>query len=40
MEKSMILSLGIKFNGEEFDEFVTPLHSSSAFAFVIAVYIG
>lgn len=40
MEKSMILSLGIRFNREEFGEFVTPLHSSSVFAFVIAVYIG
>lgn len=34
----MILSLGISFNEEEFGEFVTPLHSSSGFAFVIAVY--
>lgn len=40
MEKSMILSLGIRFNREEFGEFVTPPHSSSVFAFVIAVYIG
>lgn len=39
MEKSAILSLGISSNKEEFGEFVTPLHSSSGFAFVIAVYI-
>lgn len=39
MEKSVILSLGISFNEEEFGEFVTPLHSSSVSAFVIAVYI-
>lgn len=40
MEKSTIFSPGIRFNTEEFGEFVTLLHSSSVFAFVIAVYIG
>lgn len=40
MEKSVILSLDISFNEEEFGEFVTPLHNSCVFAFVIAVYIG
>lgn len=36
----MILPLDIRFNREEFGEFVTPLHSSSGFAFVIVIYIG